>query len=218
MFDISERRGGWLGRLAFSPSNWKRPCPCKCVFTPICLSGSFHESLRFPLDGRAFLHVTTHKRDILSSDVYSACHADGIEWISWQNKIVNFKIARCSYSSSLLSFSFFLFFFLFSEWYSKRILGISSSILAIFHRRREKRLRKWNWFWWSWLCYCVIYLRLSKCCTRRTLLDNWNHVILHWKRVIKIYVWKDCPRFEFHFYIWHDICYLHFTCRLFVSP
>lgn len=114
-------------------------------------------------------------------------------------------------------FSYF-FFFLFSEWYSKRILGISSSILAIFHRGREKRLRKWNWFWWSWLCYCVIYLCLSMCCTRRTLLDNWNHVILHWKRVIKIYVWKDCPRSEFHFYIWHDICYLHFTCRLFVSP
>lgn len=109
-------------------------------------------------------------------------------------------------------FSYFFFSFFFSEWYSKRILEIeiSSSILTIFHCRREKRLRKWNWLWWisSWLCYCVMYLRLSMCCTRRTLLDNWSHVILHWERVMKIYVWKDCPTSEFHFYIWHDICFL----------
>lgn len=59
--------------MAFRTLLWKRPflpsallpspSSSKCVFTPICLSGSFHESLRFPLDGRARLSMlTTHNR------------------------------------------------------------------------------------------------------------------------------------------------------------
>lgn len=51
MFDISEQHGRRRGvRCPFAPS--ETSLPSKCVFTPICLSGSFHESLRFPLDGR----------------------------------------------------------------------------------------------------------------------------------------------------------------------
>lgn len=39
----------------------RRPTP-KCVFTPICLTGSFHQSLRYPPPIGALLDVTTHKR------------------------------------------------------------------------------------------------------------------------------------------------------------
>lgn len=63
--------------MAFRTLLWKRPflpsallpspSSSKCVFTPICLSGSFHESLRFPLDGRARLSMlTTHNRPTFS--------------------------------------------------------------------------------------------------------------------------------------------------------
>lgn len=154
MFDISERSergegGRWIDRWRFAPSSrnvpssLSLPSSSKCVFTPIYLSGSFHESLRFPLDGRARLStLTTHNRPTFSNRPLPAPRvvqrvprrSSAERTNPSEDKIGNLKIARLLSLSPPFFFSSMLnVFFFFS-------IEISSSILFFDDFWIEKRI------------------------------------------------------------------------------
>lgn len=126
--------------MAFRTLLWKRPflpsallpspSSSKCVFTPICLSGSFHESLRFPLDGRARLSMlTTHNRPTFSRPpppVLQRVPRRSDERIPLEDEIGNLKIASFFFSLRVF-FSFWSrfhlrFFTIFGPWLSETII------------------------------------------------------------------------------------------------
>lgn len=98
MFDISEATmaQGGVVRWPFAPF-CQRPCP-RNAFSRQFVSPEAFTSLYASLSMVAFLHVTTHKRDILSSNVANARR---------ENKIGNLKIVHCR----RCFFKFFFFFF-----------------------------------------------------------------------------------------------------------